>query len=83
LLKEWWAVFDVLKGSSIVRVGLSERFIVTNQFNNWRGSAAAQCGRPVAFRSSLFQFLGGYASSSEAQPQKDFEGIGAERLRDV
>jgi len=39
---------------------------LNTEAGNRRGSAAAQCGKPVAFRSGLFQFLGGYASSSEA-----------------
>jgi hypothetical protein len=37
------------------------------------GSAAAQCGKAAPFRPGLFQFLGGYASSTEAQPQKDLK----------
>jgi hypothetical protein len=58
-----------------VRVGLSERSRVTNQFDNWRGSAAAQCGKAMPFRSGLL-ISGGYASSSEAQPQKKRERVG-------
>jgi len=33
-----------------------EGFLRRDQFNNRRGCAAAQCGKPVAFRSACFNF---------------------------